>query len=178
MSNDASVLKVMMLEDMKTDQELIKRQVLKFKPQSTFTIANNRRSFLEKLDWVQPDIVISDYGLPDCNGLDALLHVKEKLPNIPFIFVTGTLNSEEEVANAILRGADGFVLKENLRQLPKTLDAIITRNNERLAKAKKQSEISEERSLLLQKLEEKVRAIEIPNSSELYSIIEELKKLK
>lgn len=176
--SDAAVLKVMMLEDLRTDQELIKRQVLKYQPQSTFTIANNRESFFEKLDWIQPDVVISDYGLPDCNGLEALLYVKEKLPNIPFVFVTGTLNSEEEVAQAILKGADGFVLKENLRQLPKTLDAIITKNNERLVQAKKRAEMAGERKLLLQKLEAKLLEASLPANSELLSLIEELKNLQ
>lgn len=176
--SDAAVLKVMMLEDLRTDQELIKRQVLKYKPQSTFTIANNRESFFEKLDWIQPDVVISDYGLPDYNGLEALLYVKEKLPNIPFIFVTGTLNSEEEVAQAILKGADGFVLKENLRQLPKTLDAIISKNNERLLQSKKRAEMAGERKLLLQKLEAKLLEANLPANSELLSLIEELKNLQ
>ena len=41
-------LKVMILEDVKTDQELVKLQILKYNPNSIFTIAKNRQWFLRK----------------------------------------------------------------------------------------------------------------------------------
>ncbi len=114
-------LNILMLEDLRTDAELVKRQVLKTAPQSVFTVARNRAEFFDKIQWSLPDIVLADYNLPDINGLEALLHIREVMPNIPFIFISGTLNDGEKVAEAVLRGASGYVLKENLHLLPEKL---------------------------------------------------------
>ena len=111
-------LNVLMLEDTKTDEVLVKRQLLIAAPNCIISVARNKADFMEKLEWSVPDLIISDYNLPDMNGLEALLYVREKFALLPFIFVTGALNSEEQAAEAILHGASGYVLKDNLKQLP------------------------------------------------------------
>lgn len=150
------ILKVFILEDLKTDLELTKRQVLKYNPNSTFTTANNKVSFFEKIEWFQPDVVISDYSLPDFNGLEALLHIKKTMPDIPFIFVTGTLNNDEKVANAVLQGADGFIIKQNLKNLPSVIEDVISKNDARLEALRKKEEAERQRKVLLNKLEAKI----------------------
>ncbi len=120
-------LNILILEDMKTDAELVKRQVMKVAPQAVFTIARNRAEFFEKIDWAVPDLVLADYNLPDINGLEALMHIRKKSPLLPFIFITGVLNDEEKVAEAVLNGASGYVLKENLSSLPKKIEEVMQR---------------------------------------------------
>ncbi|MEM0993166.1 MAG: response regulator [Bacteroidota bacterium] len=71
------------------------------------------------------DLILTDYNLPDYNGLEALLVSKEKMPQVPFVFVTGTLNDEEKVAQAVLRGASGYILKDNLKEIEERLNPII-----------------------------------------------------
>ena len=44
-----TALKVMILEDHKPDQALVKRQVLKYHPQSIFTVADCKAVFLQKI---------------------------------------------------------------------------------------------------------------------------------
>lgn len=114
-------LKVMILEDLKADQELIKRQVLKYNSESVFTIASNKETFLEKLEWFVPDLILGDYNLPDFTGLDAFIHVKEHKPFVPFIFVTGGLNDNDAVAHSVLKVADGFILKSDMNNLHQLL---------------------------------------------------------
>jgi len=59
---------------------------------------------------------LSDYSLPGFNGHDALEIAKEKCPDTPFIFVTGTMG--EEVAIETLKsGATDYVLKTRLSRL-------------------------------------------------------------
>lgn len=116
--------KAMILEDLPTDVELIKRQVKKVWPDVVFAIARNKKEFLEKLSWFVPDIILADYRLPDSNGLEALLYVKQYHANVPFVFVTGTLNNEEKVADAVLHGASGYILKENLNALSSKLEEV------------------------------------------------------
>jgi len=144
-------LNVLLLEDLTTDAELIKRQVLKAAPQSVFTIARNRAEFFTKIEWSVPDIILADYNLPDINGLEALLHVRGKKLHTPFIFVTGTLNDEEKVADAVLKGASGYVLKENLKQLPtKLLDVLENSESQQIA-LQEEDRIQREAELSLQK---------------------------
>ncbi|MEL7021687.1 MAG: response regulator [Bacteroidota bacterium] len=145
------VLKVLLLEDMRTDQELVKRQVLKVAPKSMFTIADSRDSFYEKITWMKPDIVIADYNLPDINGLEALLHIRKTLPTVPFIFVTGALSNEEEAANAILQGASGFILKEHLPALPDKLQEILLLSTQEHQVLQEQLEREQANKILLQK---------------------------
>ncbi len=146
-------LKIFILEDLDTDIELIKRQCLKFNSKSTFIVASNKVSFFEKIEWFKPDLILSDYGLPDINGLEALLFVRQNLAEIPFIFVTGNLNDDEKVARAILEGANGFIIKKNLSKLPETMKEVITKNNEKLDELKRKEEEAYQRKFLLEKLE-------------------------
>lgn len=172
-------LKVFILEDLSTDIELIKRQCFKYSAQSTFTVARNKANFYERINWLQPDIVLSDYNLPDFNGLAALLYVKQKLPDVPFVFVTGTLNDDEKVARAILEGADGFIIKQNLKNLPALMDEVITTSRARIEKAKKEAEEARQRKMLLEKLEAKIIQLETKsNKEEALQLVKRLQVVK
>lgn len=133
-------LNILLVEDTKTDEALIKRHLSKAIPNALITVARNKTEFLEKIEWLMPDIVLSDFNLPDINGLDILLNVKEKFPFVSFVFVTGALNNEEKVAHSILQGASGYVLKENLKQLPEKLMEVIQK-----AELRQQAAAEEER---------------------------------
>lgn len=56
------------------------------------------------------DIIISDYQMPDVDGLAFLKIVREKYPDIPFILFTGR-GREEVVIEAINSGADFYLQK-------------------------------------------------------------------
>jgi CheY-like chemotaxis protein len=149
-------LNILMLEDMKTDAELVKRQVLKAAPNAVFTIARNRAEFFEKIEWSVPDIVLADYSLPDINGLEALLHVRGKMQFLPFIFITGILNDEEKVAEAILNGASGYVLKENLSTLPIKMEEVLLKAEAQKTAATEDERRWREAELNLQKVQSKL----------------------
>lgn len=146
------VLKILLLEDRKTDQELVQWQLRKFAPSHLLLLASDRASFYEKLSWTTPDIILADYSLPDFNGLEALLYAKEKLPEVPFVFVTGTLYDEEKVAETILRGAAAYLLKDNLSQLPDLLEKVLFQFATQMAlKQSEEQRLTQER-LLMQKV--------------------------
>lgn len=145
-------LAILILEDRKADMELTRRAVLKAYPNATFTHALNREEYLDKLDWITYDAVLADYNLPGYNGLEALLHLRQAKPFTPFIFVTGTLDDEESAANAILQGANGYVLKHNLKHLPNQLAAAIKWGREQAQEQEKRSKQLASKTLKLQKL--------------------------
>jgi CheY-like chemotaxis protein len=168
-------LNILMLEDMRTDAELIKRQVLKAAPQAVFTIARNRAEFFEKMEWSVPDLVLADYNLPDINGLEALLHIREKKQFLPFIFITGILNDEEKVAEAVLKGASGYVLKENLNTLPDKLLDVLQKTEAQQNAATESERRWREAELNLQKLQAKLsKAADFEGKEEIQQLLKDV----
>lgn len=119
---------IVILDDSQADIALIKIHIKKHLPDAIFVTAESKAELLKKVEWAMPSIIISDYNLPDTNGLEVLLLMKEKYPNIPFLFVTGMLNDEEKTAEAILRGADGYILKHNFNKVGEKVIEILSRN--------------------------------------------------
>jgi len=73
--------------------------------------------FLLELKAFQPSVILSDHGLPAFDGFSALSLAQKNAPDVPFIFVTGSLG-EEMTINALKSGATDFVLKHRLSSLP------------------------------------------------------------
>lgn len=78
---------------------------------------STRSDFEEKLIEMRPDLIFSDYRLPQYSGIEALLFTRANMPTVPFVFVTGAMQNEEVAQNTVLKGAHGFVLKNNLEKL-------------------------------------------------------------
>jgi len=171
-SND--IFKVFILEDMEADLLLTKRQVKKFLPSVLFAVARNRTEFEAKLIEFQPDIVLSDYNLPDMNGLEALLYVREHLDSTPFVFITGILNDEERVAETILNGASGYLLKENLQRLPPLLASVLEKNAAVLRHKEEEWERRRKNQIGIQKTIAALRETVIPGREELLETLQEV----
>lgn len=169
-------INILLIEDLTTDQILLKRHILKKIPNAIFTVADNRESFRERLNWNNYDIIVSDYNLPDFNGLEALLEVKASKPHTPFLFVTATLNDEEKAANSILKGASGYLLKQNMDQIGEQLIAMLEESQEANKMRKEKEDVLLERMRLMQKLQAKAEQIEDKKRRhELLSLVSELK---
>lgn len=63
-----------------------------------------------------PQVILSDYSMPRFDGLTALRVVQELAPDLPFIFMSGTIG-EERAIESIKTGATDYVLKGNIRRL-------------------------------------------------------------
>jgi diguanylate cyclase (GGDEF)-like protein/PAS domain S-box-containing protein len=110
-------LKILILEDVPTDAELIERTLRKAGFRFTAQRADTRESFARALEEFGPDVVLSDYSLPGFDGLTALKIVQEKCPDVPVIEVTGALGDEAAV-ELVREGAKDYVLKDRLARLP------------------------------------------------------------
>ena len=64
-----------------------------------------------RLDGTAFDCVISDYEMPDENGIDFLNAVREEYPELPFILFTGK-GSEAVASEAILAGVTEYLQKQ------------------------------------------------------------------
>ncbi|TAJ26451.1 MAG: PAS domain S-box protein [Nitrospirae bacterium] len=76
------------------------------------------------------DIVLCDYTLPQYSGADALALVRARKPDLPVIFVTGTVG-EEIVVHLIKAGACDYVLKDHLARLPIAVEQALREAAER-----------------------------------------------
>ena len=109
-------LKILFVEDVKSDAELIFREIEKIKISFSKELVDNKSDYLEKLKDCELDLIISDYSLPQFDGMTALLLRNEICPMTPFVLVTGSIN-EEVAVECIKAGADDYILKENLSRL-------------------------------------------------------------
>lgn len=80
-------------------------------------VVSTQEEFVQKLRDQPPDIVLSDYRMKGWTGMDALALIKEICPDVPLIFLTGTLGDELAV-ECIKAGVTDYVLKQQLARLP------------------------------------------------------------
>jgi diguanylate cyclase (GGDEF)-like protein len=110
-------LRLLILEDAAAEAELAVRQLKSAGMPCVWQRVERETEFRKALkDW-QPDIILSDFTLPQFDGLTALAISAGSAPDIPFIFLSGTLG-EERAIEALKRGAVDYVLKTNLARLP------------------------------------------------------------
>ncbi len=124
-------LRVLLLEDLISDAELAKRELRKSGMLLEIKHVDNRIDYCRALGEYQPDIVLSDYSLPQFTGLEALHYKQEHFPDIPLIILTGSMN-EETAVECMKAGADDYVIKEHITRLPMAILSALEKNNQRL----------------------------------------------
>ena len=87
-------LRILHLEDEPNDVELIRATLERDGLICEVDVATGREEFLAALERGNPELVLSDFALPGFDGPSALRIVREKIPEIPFILVSGTLGEE------------------------------------------------------------------------------------
>jgi len=83
--------------------------------QKTFTIigaVKDGRVLVEEAVRLRPDVIVTDVAMPLLNGLDAARRVKERAPNVRFVFLT-MLDDPNLAAAALELGPVAFVLKSS-----------------------------------------------------------------
>jgi len=143
-------INILIIDDSKYDRELIKRTLSTHFPNSLFILVEGLKDYTEKISWLKPDIILCDYDLRDSDGLEILI-LSKKTWDVPIVFVTGS-NNEEEVARAIFKGANGYVLKDNLDQLHLIVEKAITEMMEDKDRAKDKIEMFNQIKLDVQKI--------------------------
>ena len=67
------------------------------------------------------DIVLCDFHMPRFSGTEALKIVRERDPDVPFIFVSGAIG-EDVAVGAMKAGAQDYVMKGNLKRLAPAIE--------------------------------------------------------
>jgi PAS domain S-box-containing protein len=125
-----ALIRVLLLEDSEIDAELAITHLSKAETATSVKRVAKRDEFLDELASGAYDVVLADYSLPDFDGLAALDLVRERCPDMPFIFVSGVVG-EEFAINALRRGATDYVMKRGLSRLPAAVDRAYAEARER-----------------------------------------------
>jgi len=113
-------LKILHLEDLPADAELVAREIKKSGITGEIVVAANKAAFIKALKEFLPDVILSDHSLPSFDSHEALKIVKEMDLRVPFILVTATV-SEEYAVNIMKEGAIDYILKDRLQRLPNAI---------------------------------------------------------
>jgi CheY-like chemotaxis protein len=138
-----ATLRILNLEDNARDAELTEAMVSARWPQSHFVRVDSREEFVAALN-EDVDLILSDYTMPGFSGREALLLSHEKRPDVPFLFVSGTIG-EDAAVEALKNGATDYVLKHRLMRLIPAIDRALREveehsERERAEEAMRQSE--------------------------------------
>src|SRR5947209_7346478 len=108
-------LRLLIIEDSEDDATVVRHLLRRSGYQVESERVDSAQALSQALEksW---HIVIADHSMPSFSGLEALKMIREVNPEIPFIFVSGTIG-EETATEAMRVGAQDYLLKTNLRRL-------------------------------------------------------------
>ena len=143
----APPLRLLLVEDTSTDAELTQRELARGGIVADARIVQTEADFRRALAEHEPQIILSDFALPEFDGARALAIARESAPEIPFIFVSGTMG-EEIAVRALREGATDYILKGNLARLCAAVTRALEEVRERDALRNAERELRESEARL------------------------------
>src|SRR5512138_1193056 len=109
-------LRILMLEDVPTDAELVQYELEEAGIAFTAKLVMTEDDYVTELTSFFPDVILSDFSLPGYDGARALAEAKRRCPDVPFILVTGAIG-EDRAIEILTEGARDYVMKHRLNRL-------------------------------------------------------------
>src|SRR5258707_997489 len=158
-------IRVLLTEDVPADAELEVRELKRAGLRVAHRIVDSEPDFVKAVREFAPDIILSDFSMPSFDGMSALALARENAPNVPFIFVSGTIG-EEYAIRALKNGATDYVLKTNLVRLPAAVERAMHDAQDRRARRKAEKKLAETRERLqsiYESLPDMLWSVELPD---------------
>jgi two-component system cell cycle sensor histidine kinase/response regulator CckA len=140
-------LRILHLEDDENDAALVQASLGAGAILSTTRRVHTRDAFDAALNGGDIDLILSDCSMPGFDGISALQMAHTRCPNVPLIFVSGTLG-EEKAIDSLKNGATDYILKGSLARLAPAVKRAMEEVNARLERQR-----LEERFIEAQKME-------------------------
>ena len=112
-----SPIHILFVEDTIHDMELAIRELKRENLDFVSKRVETEKDLILELTYFKPELIISDYSMPNFDGMMALNIVNRTNPEIPVIIFTGSIN-EETAVKCMKAGAVDYVLKEKIKRLP------------------------------------------------------------
>ena len=125
-------LRVLLVEDCLADAELLVRSLVRSGLSVSWQQAETAGQLQQLLDRQSWDLVLADFSLPQFSAMAALMMVRERELDLPFVVVSGVVG-EETAVEAMRAGAHDFVTKDNLARLGPVVEREVRSARERQA---------------------------------------------
>jgi len=135
-------LRILHLEDDLYDAELIQATLESEGVVCDVTRADTEAEFSKCLEQQQFDLILADYTLPSFDGIAALRIAQQVSPDVPFIFVTGTLG-EAVAIEALKLGATDYVFKTGLSRLVPSVHRALREAEEKVQRKRAEEELQQ-----------------------------------
>jgi DNA-binding NarL/FixJ family response regulator len=112
---DASAIRILIADDHPVVREGVAALVGGQADMSVVGQASNGREAIQQFRAHHPDVVLMDLQMPEMNGLDALIAIRDEAPDARIIVLT-TYTGDAQVLRAIKAGARGYLLKSALHK--------------------------------------------------------------
>jgi PAS domain S-box-containing protein len=142
-----SPLRILQLEDDPKDAELVQENLASDGFACEATRVETATDFIASLEQGGFDLILADYSLPSFDGVSALKLAQQKCPDVPFIFVAGTLG-EDVAIEALKIGATDYVSKTGLSRLVSSVKRALREAQERQELSRAEGALREQANLL------------------------------
>src|SRR5439155_12222687 len=106
-----------------------------------------RAEYLAALEEGGFDVILADYALPSFSGPAALTAARTRRPELPFVFLSGTLGDERAV-DTLKAGATDYVLKDHLSRLVPVVRRALDEAAERAARREAENALASSQRFL------------------------------
>jgi PAS domain S-box-containing protein len=142
-------LRILHLEDDASDTALVQETLEAGGFRCEITRVDTQRGFSASLEQGAFDLIFADNTLPSFDGLSALRLARERRPEVPFIFVSGTL--DEEVAIESLKiGATDYIVKTKMSRIVPSVRRALREAEDRARRAEAERALRRSESYLVQ----------------------------
>jgi DNA-binding NtrC family response regulator len=124
-------LKILVLEDLTADADLINKCLERNGMKYEATIATSKTELIKALAETEFDIVLGDHSSA---SMEALTITREQDRNIPFILVSGMMAEEEAINIMHKENADDYILIDHMKRLPTAIRQAIKHRLTKLGK--------------------------------------------
>jgi two-component system cell cycle sensor histidine kinase/response regulator CckA len=142
-----SSLHILHLEDNPRDAELISSLLESDGLDCAIRHVKTKEEFESAIVTDEFDVILSDFALPNYNGLSALQEARRKVPAVPFILLSGTVG-EEVAIQSLKTGATDYVLKQRPARLVQAIRRALEETEERARLQIAEDRVREQAALL------------------------------
>lgn len=127
---------ILVADDSPVERRLVGAMLTRHIPNVTVTYAQDGVQALNEIEKTPFDAILTDFQMPNLDGLELLERVKEISPGVPVIVLTGC-GSEATAVRALQAGAASYLIKQELdSRLVETIEAVLALSQSRLNRRK------------------------------------------
>jgi PAS domain S-box-containing protein len=130
-------MKILHLEDNRHDSDLVQAILFEEWPGCEIKTVAGEADFRAALAEPAYDVIISDFTLVQFDGASALQLARQLAPDVPFIYVSGTIG-EDRAIEAVHAGASDYVIKDRMQRLTTAIRRALRESEDR--RQRKQTE--------------------------------------